>query len=116
MVSTYLPKNCGIATFTAALLDRLRDHTALPTGCEIGVVAIADPVDELVYTDPIVHYDLRIDSVGHNGSLSKMFYNPPVKILACTRHPLLACFVLIVLIARLHPLAEPNERHPLYGQ
>lgn len=62
-MSTYPPKNCGIATFTAALLDRLRDHPDLPRICEIGVIAIADQIDELIYKDPIVHYDLRIDSV-----------------------------------------------------
>ena len=61
VVSTYPPKNCGVATFTAALLDELRDHGDLPPGCSVGVVALADPSDELTYRDPIVHYDLRYD-------------------------------------------------------
>lgn len=61
VVSTYPPKNCGVATFTAALLDELRDHGELPDGCHVGVVALADPADELAYTDPIVEFDLRYD-------------------------------------------------------
>ena len=63
VVSTYPPKNCGLATFTAALLEQLRAHTGLPHGCDIGVIALSGPSDELLYTDPIVHYDLRLDSV-----------------------------------------------------
>lgn len=63
MVSTYPPKNCGLATFTAALLTRLSSHTDLPPGCQIEVIAISDPSDRLVYDDPIVRYDLRVDSV-----------------------------------------------------
>lgn len=63
VVSTYPPKQCGVATFTAALLARMRTASALPEDCEIGVFALSDPSDALVYTDPIVHYDLRLDSV-----------------------------------------------------
>lgn len=68
-MSTFTPKNCGLATFTAALLARLREHSDLPAGCEIGVIALSDPSDRHVYTDPIVHYDLRIDSVSASSRL-----------------------------------------------
>lgn len=63
VVSSYPPKNCGLATFTAALLLRLRTNPNLPARCEFGVIAVSDPSDRLLYSDPIVHYDLRIDSV-----------------------------------------------------
>lgn len=63
VVSTYPPKKCGLATFTAELLARLRAHPELPNSCDFGVIAISDPSDRLLYTDPIVHYDLRPDSV-----------------------------------------------------
>ena len=63
MLSTYPPKNCGLATFTAALLTHLRGHPGLPPSCEIEVIALSDPSDRLVYTDPIVKYELRVDSV-----------------------------------------------------
>jgi hypothetical protein len=63
VVSTYPPKNCGIATFTAALMESLRKHKGPARTCDFGVIAISDPNDHLVYTDPIVHYDLRIDAV-----------------------------------------------------
>ncbi|CAL8465900.1 g5436 [Coccomyxa elongata] len=62
VISTYPPKNCGIATFTAALLARLRAHAKLPASCEIGVIAISEWSDRLLYTDPIVHYDLRVEA------------------------------------------------------
>ena len=75
VVSTYLPKNCGLATFTAALLARLREHPELPAGCEIGVIALSDPSDRHVYTDPIVHYDLRVDSVSASSRLPIMQSN-----------------------------------------
>jgi hypothetical protein len=61
VVSTFPPKNCGLATFTAALLEPLRAHAGLPPGCAVGVVALADPADDLAYVDPIVEYDLRYD-------------------------------------------------------
>lgn len=63
VVSTYPPKNCGLATFTAALLARLRVHPDIMSGCELGVIALSDPSDRLVYSDPVVHYDMRVDSV-----------------------------------------------------
>ena len=63
MVSTYPPKKCGLATFTAELFAQLRTHAELPDSCEIGVIAISDTSDQLLYTDPIIHYDLRLDSV-----------------------------------------------------
>jgi hypothetical protein len=61
VVSTWPPKNCGVATFSAALLEELRAHAQLPASCSVGVIALADPADELAYIDPIVHYDLRYD-------------------------------------------------------
>ena len=61
VVSTFPPKACGLATFTAALLEPLRAHAGLPRGCSVGVIALADPADQLAYTDPIVEYDLRYD-------------------------------------------------------
>ncbi len=63
VVSTYPPKKCGLASFTAALLPWLRLHPDISSGCEIGIVALSDPSDRLVYMDPFVHYDLRVDSV-----------------------------------------------------
>ena len=30
-------------------------------GCTVGVVALSDPEDQLVYTDLVVDYDLRYD-------------------------------------------------------
>lgn len=63
VVSTYPPKNCGLATFTAELLARLRAHAELPDNCNVGVIALSDPLDEVLYTDPIVHYDLRLEYV-----------------------------------------------------
>ena len=30
-------------------------------GCHVGVIALSDPEDVLLYTDPLVDYDLRYD-------------------------------------------------------
>jgi hypothetical protein len=61
VVSTFPPKYCGLATFTAALLQRLRGHPGLPGACHIGVVALADPAEGLAYTDAAVDYELKLD-------------------------------------------------------
>ena len=33
----------------------------LVQGCHVGVIALSDPADQLMYKDPIVDYDLRYD-------------------------------------------------------
>ena len=60
-MSTYPPKHCGLATFTHALIQALHGHEALPQQCHIGIIALSDPSDNLVYTDPAVDFDLRYD-------------------------------------------------------
>ena len=64
VVSTFPPKHCGLATFSAALLRALRGHPGLPPGgCAFGVIAIVDPADDDAHaaTDPAVVYRLRLD-------------------------------------------------------
>ena len=30
-------------------------------GCHVGIIALSDPADQLLYTDPLVDLDLRYD-------------------------------------------------------
>ena len=36
-------------------------RAAILQGCHVGVIALSDPADRLLYKDPIVDYDLRYD-------------------------------------------------------
>lgn len=62
-MSTFPPKQCGLATFTASLLGALRstgthDH---PQGITFGIIALSDPRDGIVYDGPALDYELRLD-------------------------------------------------------
>lgn len=78
VVSTYPPKNCGLASFTAALLAQLRVHPTIMSGCEMGVIALSDPSDHLIYIDPVVHFDMRVDSVSALVPNSHLMHTLPI--------------------------------------
>ena len=53
----------SLCTFARALysLDRLSIKFGCVQGCHVGVIALSDPADQLMYNEPIVDYDLRYD-------------------------------------------------------
>ena len=61
IVSTFPPKKCGLATFTASLLGALRSSSTHSRGTTFGVIALSDPRDGNLYEDPAVDYELRMD-------------------------------------------------------
>ena len=60
-MSTFPPKKCGLATFTVSLLGALRSSALSPRGTTFGIVVLSNPRDSIVYDDPAMDYELRLD-------------------------------------------------------